>query len=195
MEQENKPQQNTNNNRPGRFGGGRGQRRDFGNRKPREQSEYDNAVLDIARVTRVTGGGKRFSFRTTIVIGNRKGKIGMGMAKGIDVAQSIQKATSQAKKHVVILHIQKGTIAHEVEAKYNSAMVILKPAKMGAGVKAGGPVRVIMKLAGVENISSKILSRTTNKINIAQATFKALSKLKVKQSTVVEEPKEKEQTD
>lgn len=152
--------------------------RDRGGRPPKEQSEFDTAVLNIARVTRVTGGGKRFSFRATVAIGNKKGKVGVGIGKGVDVAQSIQKATNQAKRNLIHIAIKNGTIIHEVENKYNSAIVIIKPAVIGSGVKAGGPVRVIAKLAGIENITGKLISRTNNKINIARATIGALEKLK-----------------
>lgn len=158
-------------------GGGRGGR-DRGGRPPKEQSEFDSAVLNIARVTRVTGGGKRFSFRTTVVLGNHKGKIGMGISKGVDVQQSIQKATNQAKRNMIQVPIKNGTIPHEIQNKSNSAIVLLKPAIVGSGVKAGGPVRVIAKLAGIENIIGKLISRTNNKINIARATIEALSMLK-----------------
>lgn len=147
-------------------------------RAPREQLDYNSAVLHIARVARVTKGGKRFSFRATVIAGDGKGKVGVGIGKGIDVSQSIQKATNQARKNMIKVAIEKGTIAHEVQNKYNSATVMLKPAIIGKGVKAGGPVRVIAKLAGIENLIAKILSRSTNKINIARATIGALSKLK-----------------
>ncbi len=160
----------------GGHGGHRG--RDGGRRPPKEQSEFDSAVLNIARVTRVTGGGKRFSFRTTVVLGNKKGKIGMGIAKGVDVAQSIQKATNQAKRNMILIPIKNGTIPHEVQNKSNSAIVLLKPAVVGSGVKAGGPVRIIAKLSGIENVVGKLISRTNNKINIARATIEALSQLK-----------------
>lgn len=158
---------------------GRGERgRDRRPRPPKEQSEFDSAVLNIARVTRVTGGGKRFSFRTTVVLGNHKGKIGMGISKGLDVAQSIQKATNQAKRNMITIPLKNGTIPHEIQNKSNSAVVLLKPAIVGSGVKAGGPVRIIAKLAGIENVIGKLISRTNNKINIARATIEALSMLK-----------------
>ena len=152
------------------FGRGRG--------LPKEKSEFDSKVLDIARVTRVTKGGKRFSFRTTMAIGDGKGRVGVGVAQGFDVAQSMQKATSKARKNVLSVPIKNGTIPHEIYFKYNSAVVLLKPAPAGSGVKAGGPVRVVAKLAGIENITSKLIRRTGNKINIARATIGALSKLK-----------------
>jgi len=158
--------------RPG--GPGRGGRGGFANK-----SEYDQKVLDIARVSRVTKGGKRFSFRATIVIGDGKGKVGVGMAKGKDVAQSVQKAFNQAKKNLVTVLIVDGTIPYQVEAKYSSAVVLLKPAR--GGVKAGGPVRVVAKLSGITKLTGKLLERTNNKVNIAMATVEALKKLRVKE--------------
>ena len=140
--------------------------------------EFEQKVLDIARVTRVTKGGKRFTFRAAIIIGNKNGKVGFGMGKGNDVAQSVEKASKQAKKHLVSIVLKQNTIPHEVRAKINSAVVFLKPASKGSGVRAGGPMRVIAKLAGIEDISGKIISRTNNKINIAKATMAALKKLK-----------------
>lgn len=166
--------------RGGRFGRGsgrgpRGPRRD---REPREKPEFDSKVLDIARVTRVTKGGKRFSFRTTIVIGDGKGRVGMGISKGRDVQQSIQKATNQAKKKLINVPIKNGTIPYQTEYKYNSAIVVLKPSK--SGVKAGGPVRAVAKLAGITSLTGKLIGRTNNKINIAMATLEALKQIRVK---------------
>ena len=162
--------QNTNRNeRPGRRSGAR---------PVKEKSEFDSRMLDIARVTRVTKGGKRFSFRATVVIGDGKGRVGVGVAQGRDVAQSMQKATHQARKNMVTISIKNGTITRDIQFKYNSAVVLLKPAPPGSGIKAGGAVRVVAKLAGIENITAKLIKRTGNKINIARATIGALSKLK-----------------
>lgn len=164
-----------------RFGGYRRfdqNRSGRGPRPPREKSEYESKSLDIARVTRVTKGGKRFSFRATVAIGDGKGKVGVGVAQGKDVVQSIQKATQQAKKKLITVTLIKGTISHQVLFKYNSAVVLIKPAPPGSGVKAGGPVRVVAKLAGIENITAKLIERTNNKINIARATIGALAELK-----------------
>lgn len=163
---------NTANKRAG--GGFRGGRP----RVPKEKSEFDSRVLGIARVTRVTRGGKRFSFRATIAIGNGKGRVGVGVAQGRDVAQAVQKSTNQARKNLVDVPIKKATIPHRIQFKYGSAVVMLKPMPPGSGVKAGGPVRVIAKLAGIENITAKLIERTGNKINIARATIGALAKLK-----------------
>ncbi|MBI2677089.1 MAG: 30S ribosomal protein S5 [Candidatus Yanofskybacteria bacterium] len=151
---------------------------------PDKRSDFDQKVLDIARVTRVTKGGKRFSFRATVVIGDKKGSVGLGVAQGKDVSQAIQKAVHQAKKEIIKIQVKNGTILHQVTAKYNSAVVIIKPAGLGNGVKAGGPVRAVAKLSGIENITAKLLSRTGNKINIAKAALEALKKLRVE--TVVE---------
>ncbi len=163
----------------GGFGGGRGGGRRPGGRGGfAAKSEYDQKVLDIARVSRVTKGGKRFSFRATIVIGDGKSKVGVGMGKGKDVAQSVQKAFNQAKKNLITVLIKDGTIPYQVEAKYSSAVVLLKPAR--GGVKAGGPVRVVAKLSGITKLTGKLLERTNNKVNIAMATIEALKKLRAK---------------
>lgn len=166
------------NQRGGR--GGRGSGRKFGG--PREaKSEYDQKVLDIARVTRVTKGGKRFSFRATVAIGDGKSRVGVGIGKGKDVAQSMQKAFNKAKKHLITVVTVNGTIPYQVESKYNSAVVLLKPAK--GGVKAGGPVRVVVKLGGIKALTGKLIRRTNSKINIAMATIEALKKLKISESS------------
>jgi small subunit ribosomal protein S5 len=145
----------------------------------REKSNFDDKLLDLRRVTRVTAGGKRFSFRATVVIGDRKGRVGVGIAKGKDVAQSIQKAKALAEKKLITVVINsKGAIPHEVSAKYGAASVILKPAKEGHGLVAGGPVRIVCELAGIKNLSAKILGRTPNKLNNARATLEAFKKLK-----------------
>jgi len=159
--------------------GRRGERGDRGFRgAPREKSEFEQKVLDVARVTRVTKGGKRFSFRTTIAIGDGKARVGIGTGKGKDVVQSMQKAFNKAKKNLITIPIINGTIPYQVEYKYNSAVVLLKPAK--GGVKAGGPVRVIAKLGGIKALTGKLIKRTNNKINIAKATIEALRELRIK---------------
>lgn len=169
------PQQRDDRFRRGR-GGGRGGRGGPRRGAERPKSEFDQKVLDIARVSRVTKGGKRFSFRATVVIGDGKGRVGVGMAKGKDVAQSIQKAGNQARKTLITVPIKDGTIPYQVEAKYHSAVVILKPAK--GGVKAGGPVRVVAKLSGITSLTGKLVERTNNKVNIAMATLKAFQKIR-----------------
>ncbi|MBZ9578416.1 30S ribosomal protein S5 [Patescibacteria group bacterium] len=148
------------------------------NEKPKE--EFESKLLDLARVTRVTAGGKHFRFRALMIIGNKNGKIGVGVAKGLDVAQAVEKATRSAKKNLIEVPIINDTIAHEVFAKFGAAKVLLKPQRKGRGLVAGGTVRVICTLAGIKNISSKVLGATKNKINNARATIKALKELKQK---------------
>ncbi|MDP3770516.1 MAG: 30S ribosomal protein S5 [Candidatus Sungbacteria bacterium] len=144
----------------------------------REKSEYDQKVLDLRRTARVVAGGRRFSFRATLVVGNRNGKVGVGLGKGPDVASSVEKAVFQAKKNIIVVPLNdKKTIPHEVTAKYKAAKIILKPAREGKGLVAGGPIRVIADMAGVKNLTAKILGRTTNKVNNARAVIEALRKL------------------
>lgn len=151
--------------------------------KPIEQAkpkkEFESKFLDLARVTRITAGGKQLRFRAVVVIGNKAGKVGVGVSKGKDVAQAIEKATRVAKKNLIEIPFIRDTIPHEVKAKFGPARVLLRPQMKGRGLVAGGVVRVICDLAGIKNISSKLLSRSRNKLNIARATIKALKELKV----------------
>lgn len=142
-------------------------------------SEFDSQLLDLARVTRVTAGGKHLRFRAVVVAGNRLGKVGVGVSKGLDVQSAVEKATRLARKSLIEVPIVKETIPYEVGAKYGPARLILKPQRKGRGLVAGGTVRVICGLAGIKNISSKILGRTGNKLNNARATIEALKKLKI----------------
>lgn len=146
--------------------------------KPKEKSEYEQKLLDAARVTRVVAGGRRFRFRTVVVVGNRQGKVGVGVAKGQDMTLAVEKAAAKARKRIISVPIKSETIPYEVTAKYGATRVLLKPAPVGKGIVAGGAVRVICDLAGVRNISAKILSRSKNKLNIARATMEALKQLK-----------------
>jgi small subunit ribosomal protein S5 len=157
--------------------GGRGVRNKTGD-VPVE-SDYEEKNLEIARVTRVTKGGKRMRFRALTVIGNRKGRVGFGLAKGLDVALATSKATAQARKALITVPLIKDTIPHPVEAKFAAAHVLLKPAPQGTGIKAGGAVRAVLELAGVPNVVSKILG-SGNKINNVKATFIALKKLQLR---------------
>lgn len=161
-------------------GGQRGMRR--------EKPEYDQKLLNLARVTRVVKGGRRFRFRATLVIGNRKGKVGVGVAKGSDVSNAIQKAFAAAKRSLVSVPLAGGSIAHEVVGKYGSARVLLKPATAGRGLIAGGAVRAVMDLLGVRDIVTKSLG-SSNNLNVAQATLVALSTLKNVAAPVAEVPK------
>ena len=149
-----------------------------GPRRPREKSEFDQKTLDIRRVTRVVAGGKRFRFRATVVLGDHKGRVGVGVDKGADTSEAIEKAARAAKKSLINVPIKNGTIPHEIVGKFSSAIVLLRPAKEGHGIVAGGPVRVVVGLAGITSIVSKILGTTTNKLNNARATIEDLKELK-----------------
>lgn len=146
----------------------------------KEKPEFDQKLLDVARTARMVAGGRRFSFRTVVVIGNKKGKVGVGVAKGADVSIAVDKAVRQAKKHIIDIPLTENkSIPYQVQAKYSAAQVLLKPATMGRGIIAGGIIRVICLLGGIENITAKIIGRTNNKLNNSRATILALQKLKV----------------
>ena len=136
--------------------------------------EYFEEVLQIDRVTRVVAGGRRLRFRVTLVMGNKKGKVGMGVGKAGEVVVAIQKATQQAKKNMLNVKIVDETITHPLKHKYKSARIILMPAKEGTGIIAGGAVRKVIELAGIKNVLSKSLG-TSNKISVARATLEALA--------------------
>lgn len=152
--------------------------RQFRGRRFEKKDEFDSKLLDLARVTRVTAGGRRLRFRAGVVVGDKKGRVGFGVSKGADVAQAIEKATRIAKKNVIKVPTVNGTIPHLIEAKFGAAKVMLKPQSKGRGLVAGGTVRVICSLAGIKDISSKKIGKTSNKINNAKATIKALKGLK-----------------
>ncbi len=161
-------------NRRGGGGGDRPRRSGGSSREPRE---FDQKTLDLARVTRVTAGGKRMRFRAAVVIGDHKGRVGLGVAKGADVAMSMEKAYRQAKKTLLTVPMKDGTIPHAIVAKHAAAEILLMPAPKGTGLKAGGALRIVLEMAGVPNASSKIL-RSSNKINIARAALAGLAKIR-----------------
>lgn len=142
----------------------------------RERKEYDQRVVDVARVTRVVKGGKRFRFRATVVIGNRKGKIGYSTGKGADVSMAVEKGAKHAEKDMIEVPKNGTTIPYEVTAKAGSAVVLMKPAAKGRGVIAGGAVRVVMDLAGIRDVTAKMLG-SKSKLNNVRAVFKALEEL------------------
>ncbi len=133
-------------------------------------------VVSIDRVSRVVKGGRRFRFRALLVVGDTKGRVGIGVAKGADVQTAITKAVSAAKQDMIDIPISKGTIPHDSEGKQSGAHVLLKPASEGTGLIAGGVVRTIVEVAGLHNVLSKSLG-SSNKINNAYATIDALTKL------------------
>ncbi len=147
-------------------------------RPERVRQEFDNKIISVRRVTRVVSGGRRFSFSIAVVVGDKKGKVGVGIGKAGDTPVAIEKATRDAKKHIIKVALtSKGSIAHPVETKYSSARVFINPAP-GKGIIAGSAVRTVLEMAGIKEVSSKILSRSKNKLNIARATIKALEQLK-----------------
>ena len=148
-------------------------------RKEREKREYEQKVIDIARVTRVVKGGKRFSFRTVVVIGDKRGKVGVGVSRGKDMKISTEKSYADAKKNMIELSFSGNTIPYEVHGKLGSAKILLKPAQKGHGIVAGGAVRTVVSLAGISDVSGKMLG-SKSKLNNARATIKLLEQFTVK---------------
>lgn len=142
------------------------------------QKEFEERIVQIDRVSRTVKGGKRMRFRVLVVVGNRNGRVGMGIGKGTDIQKSIQKAVTHAKKNLIEVPIVNDTIPHEATTKYGGAVVFLKPASAGTSVIAGGPVRAVIELAGIKNILSKIIG-STNKINNVRATLQTLKGLRL----------------
>ena len=166
--------------RGGRGRGGPGGRGGRPGSRPREarKSEYDQKMINIRRVARVVSGGRRFSFSVAIIIGNKKGKVGVGLGKAGDTSLAIDKAVRNAKKNMITVPLTKdSSIAHDVEAKYNASRVSLIPAH-GRGLVAGSSARLVLELAGVSNIIAKMQSGSKNGLNNARATIAALGKLK-----------------
>jgi small subunit ribosomal protein S5 len=153
------------------FGGPRGQRRD------EPQDDFEQKIIDLARVTRVMAGGKRMRFRACVAVGNKKGKVSIGLAKGVDVTIAISKAVAQAKKSMIDVPTINETIPHEIVHKFGAAQILLKPAQKGRGIIAGGATRIVLELSGIKNIVCKNQG-TNNKLNNAKCVIEALSLLK-----------------
>lgn len=172
-------------------GGDRGRGRP---REPRERAEFEQATIDVRRVARVMAGGRRFSFSVTVVIGDKKGRVGVGIGKAADTALAIDKAVRDAKKHLVTVPLTAdNSIAHDVSVKYASSIVSIIPSP-GRGVVAGSAMRTVLEYAGVTNVVAKILTRTKNKLTIARATVAALkqvpapvTRIKIDKAAPVEE--------
>ena len=151
-----------------------------GPRAPRERSEFDQVTIDARRVARVMAGGRRFNFSLVVVIGDHKGRVGVGLGKGVDTALAIDKATRDAKKNLfTVSRTASGSIPHQVSAKYASSTIEIIPSE-GRGLVAGSAMRTVLDLAGVTDVVTKIHSRSKNKLTIARATVEALKKLRVK---------------
>lgn len=142
------------------------------------EEKFQSKLLFLDRISHTRAGGRRIGFRALVAVGNFQGKVGVGLASAKDVREAIEKAERRALKSLIEVPIVEGTIPHEVFAKYCSARVLLKPQRKGRGLIAGQVVKTICQLAGIQDISSKILSRSPNKINQARATICALKKLK-----------------
>jgi small subunit ribosomal protein S5 len=152
-------------------GGGRG-------RAPRERGEFEQVTVDARRVARVMAGGRRFNFSLVVIIGDKKGRVGVGLGKAMDTALAIDKATRDAKRQMItVLRTKSGSIPHQVSSKYASSTVEIIPSK-GRGLVAGSAVRTVLDLAGVTDVVTKIHTRSKNKLTIARATVEALKQLR-----------------
>lgn len=160
------------------FGQNRGDRPNRSDRRDgmQEEKQFDERVVHIDRVARVVKGGRRFRFRALVVVGDHKGKVGIGIAKGADVTTAVTKAVDVAKKHFVNIHIVDGTVPHDAEVKVGGSRILIKPAVPGTGLIAGGVVRTVLEVAGISNVLSKSLG-SSNKINTAYATLAALQSI------------------
>lgn len=170
------PRRRRGGNNDRRGGGGRRGRR--GGRQERPRQEFDQKIVSIRRVTRVMAGGRRFSFSVSMVIGDKKGKVGVGIGKAGDTQLAIEKAVRNAKKNMIVVPMDKDNrIPHDVHVKYASSEVMMMPAA-GRGLVAGSSVRTVLELAGVKDITAKLFSRSKNKLNNARAAVEALKQLK-----------------
>ncbi|GHU06835.1 hypothetical protein FACS189431_0400 [Alphaproteobacteria bacterium] len=168
-------------------------RRGGRNDRKEEPKQYEEQTIAIDRVARVVKGGRRFRFKALVVVGDRKNKVGVGVAKGQDVQAAVAKATDVAKKNMITFPVVNTTIPHEIEVKATGAHVLLKPAAPGTGIIAGGVVRSIIGVTGISNLLSKSLG-STNKVNIAYAAIKALESLVPREEWVGAKPKHTEKT-
>lgn len=156
----------------------------------REEKEFDERMVNIDRVARVVKGGRRFRFRALVVVGDHKGRVGVGTSKGADVTAAMTKATEVAKKNMVKINLFNDTIPHESQAKVAGANILVKPASPGTGLIAGGVVRTVLEVAGIKNALSKSLG-SSNKINIAYATVEALKLIEPKEKWVTPKTEKK----
>ena len=155
---------------------GRGKRQKIETTEEKPQSEWTERVVQIRRVTKVVKGGKKLSFRAVVIVGNRKGQVGVGCAKAAEVIIAIQKAIADGRKNLINVPIFKTTIPHPIVGRSGAGEVMLRPASQGTGIIAGGAVRLVLELAGIENILSKSLG-SKSPLNAANATLDALQKL------------------
>ena len=162
--------------KPARGRKGRGRRQKIETTEEKPQSDWTETVVQISRVTKVVKGGKKLSFRAIVIVGNKKGQVGIGCAKAAEVIIAIQKAIADGRKNVINVPIFKTTIPHPITGKSGAGAVMLRPASEGTGIIAGGAVRSVLELAGIENILSKSLG-SKSPLNAANATIEALKSL------------------
>ncbi|HLB51697.1 30S ribosomal protein S5 [candidate division WWE3 bacterium RIFCSPHIGHO2_12_FULL_38_15] len=146
-------------------------------KETREFREFEEKVIQIKRVSKKTSGGNSIGFSALVVVGDKKGRAGVGLGKAKDVSSAVQKAVTQAKRNMVKINLKNTTIAHEVHSKFGSAVVFLKPAPKGSGIIAGGAVRVVLELVGIKDISAKMLGSNNRSSNL-NCALEALKKLK-----------------
>lgn len=156
-----------------------------------EEKQFDERMVNIDRVARVVKGGRRFRFRALVVVGDHKGRVGVGTSKGADVTAAMTKATDVAKKNMVKINLYNGTVPHESSAKVAGAHILVKPASPGTGLIAGGVVRTVLEVAGINNALSKSLG-SSNKINIAYATVEALKAIEPAEAWVTNKNQKKD---
>jgi small subunit ribosomal protein S5 len=164
-------------------GGSRGPRRGGDRGREEKRDEFEQRILDIARVTRVMAGGKRMNFRACVAIGDKKGKVAVGLGKGADVTMAVNKAVNRAKKDIITVNSVNETITHELHFKEGASKLLFKPARKGRGVIAGGVARVIFELAGIKNVTCKQMG-TNNKVNNARCVISALRTLRPAEKSV-----------
>lgn len=145
-----------------------------------EEKEFEERVVQVRRVTKVVKGGKRMGFRVLSVVGDRKGRVGVGVGKAAEVSAAIRKAVDAAKRELITVPMISGTIPHEIVGKLGASNVLLRPAPSGKGVIAGGSVRVVLELAGIRDVVAKSIG-ASNAINTAKATIDALLALKIQE--------------
>lgn len=159
-----------------------------------EEKKFDERVIFVNRVARVVKGGRRFRFQALVVVGDHSGSVGMGISKGADVTAAINKATDAAKKNLSKLHMYKGTLTHEVEGRVGGSKILIFPAAPGTGIIAGGVVRSILEVAGMENAISKSVG-SNNRINVAYATLAALRSMVPARKWITAKPTKKAKTE
>lgn len=163
-----------------------------GNRRQREPSEFEETTLSIDRVTRVVAGGRRMRFRAVVIVGDKKGRVGLGTGKANEVQTAVQKATAVAKRNMIRVPIGGGTIPHEVDHKFKASRIRLMPARDGTGIIAGGALRTVLEHAGIQNVLSKRYG-TNNKLVNAQCVIEALQLFRGAVSAPVEEEVKKKE--